>query len=1465
MAGAFQHRPGILNMRILRRILRSVALILAIAVVVCVVAAATIESAWFKEWIRGFIVRKANEQLNATLSIGRLSGNLWSGVEIDDVAVVMNGHPVIAIEKVRAVYSIRDVISKGIVIERVDVTRPAVAMHRDDSGWDLARFIRKKADEAAGSRRTIAIRRLTIAGGAFSMARFDRATVTLEQIDAGLSLQYETGHYTFDITRLSLVSRDPDIPVQQAAGIVELREDDLHFGAVRIRTAETALSVDGDVRQYRAAPVFALQVHSDPLSLPELRRLIPAIGTTKLRPSIDVRLDGPLERLATDFGMRSASGDVAAKGVAGFDDAGRSFDGHVSVRRLDLAPFLDDPAQQSVIDAEATVRLHSTSAPQPDDSAFDSVRGDVALSAPRIHIGKYVVVDDVKTKAKLAGKTVELESLQARAYGVPASAAGTVTLPLGDRPETRFDLTGRVSDVNLARLPSWMRVPPAETRLATAYHVMGAVPRGRPGTEVGGDATFEASTAAGVRIDGGSTASFHVGPDDLRYHVDAQVSNVDLRRIGDEFGIQTLATDRYRSVLNGHVMATVRGSDIDTMDLAATGTLVKSSMFAGEFPEMSFDTTIRNGALRVKAQGQIDSVNLAIAADRPSLEGSVTGTVATDITFADVSNGVRLDSVDAEVTAELEPSSVGAVSIDRGSIAGEYHNAVADVQRLEVAGSDITASGNGTLAFSDSGRSGFWIHANASRLETIGDLVKRPLTGIATVDAVIGGNIRQFVATGDLTAEGVKYEEYGALTAASKFSAKIPDLDWRQASVAADTTATFVEVPGLQVNELTAHTEYAGRRVEFDFTGSQPQRKLAAAGSLEFRPEDEEIQLERLRFDTQGMTWQTEPGRTPIITYGPNGIGVTDLQLVNGDQRISTAGVFGRTSDKLNVTLDNVDLGVVDAWLLRKPQLSGRVTARAEISGAKDKPDVAADFQIDNGKFRDVAYQAFGGRVKYSGEGADVDVRLQQTASQWLTAKGHVPIAAFTARKQSGDRFDLHVDTSTIDLGLVQGLTPAITRVSGTMQAKFDVTGASDDPRIAGTVTVKDGAFRLEDTGVSYTGLNGRIDLLPDRIHIDDLHVLDNQSQQLTASGDLNVAGLQVGDVNLYFSATDFKVLDNALGNLRLNSDLRLTGTFAHPRIEGELDVSTGSLNLDAILARIGNSPYSTTAAQTAAASVGEGAAETESSWRKPQLSVHVVIPDDLLLKARDLRTSGQMLLGLGSVNLTLGGDLNVNASAGRPMTLVGAVNTVRGFYDFQGRRFQILRDGTVRFEGDPINQLDPALNVVGERVIQAVTARVSVRGRLKQPEIELTSTPPLEPSDILALIVFNQPINQLGAGQQVSLAQRAGVMAAGAVSSELTSSVASSLGLDELEINVAPDPGVAAELVVGHQLSQHLYVKVQQGLGDRSQTNVILEYEFNKWLRLQSNLLQGNSAQQQLFQRVHSTGLDLVFSLTFK
>src|SRR4029077_9254870 len=193
-----------------------------------------------------------------------------------------------------------------------------------------------------------------------------------------------------------------------------------------------------------------------------------------------------------------------------------------------------------------------------------------------------------------------------------------------------------------------------------------------------------------------------------------------------------------------------------------------------------------------------------------------------------------------------------------------------------------------------------------------------------------------------------------------------------------------------------------------------------------------------------------------------------------------------------------------------------------------------------------------------------------------------------------------------------------------------------------------------------------------------------------------------------------------------------------------------------------------------------------------------------------------------------------------------------------RGAAFDIRGGGTVRFAGEPLTEIDPILDLRTRRVIQGVEARVNVRGTMKAPDIVLSSTPPLEQADILALIVFNQPLNSLGEGQQISLVQRAQQFATGTLASALSSSIENALGLDTFEINTAPDSGSAASVTIGQQLGQNLYVKVEQGIGGSTQTNVILEYELTRWLRLRTNVLQGSSTTQQLFQRAQGSGVDL-------
>jgi len=52
----------------------------------------------------------------------------------------------------------------------------------------------------------------------------------------------------------------------------------------------------------------------------------------------------------------------------------------------------------------------------------------------------------------------------------------------------------------------------------------------------------------------------------------------------------------------------------------------------------------------------------------------------------------------------------------------------------------------------------------------------------------------------------------------------------------------------------------------------------------------------------------------------------------------------------------------------------------------------------------------------------------------------------------------------------------------------------------------------------------------------------------------------------------------------------------------------------------------------------------------------------------------------------------------------------------------------------------------------------------------------------------------------------------------------------------------------------------VQQAVGGDSATNLLIEYAFTNWMRLQTTVQQGTQTQQPQFQRQQGTGADLIF-----
>ena len=182
-----------------------------------------------------------------------------------------------------------------------------------------------------------------------------------------------------------------------------------------------------------------------------------------------------------------------------------------------------------------------------------------------------------------------------------------------------------------------------------------------------------------------------------------------------------------------------------------------------------------------------------------------------------------------------------------------------------------------------------------------------------------------------------------------------------------------------------------------------------------------------------------------------------------------------------------------------------------------------------------------------------------------------------------GEAIDIDVATSQINLGVVQGFTPYVTNVTGTLQANVKVTGSGYDPHVDGAVDIKAGAFSIPDLGTSYSGLDTKIDLKPDLVTINEFRILDKNKQSMTIGGSLAVHERSVGAVDITVQSDDFKIAANKTADLKFDTDVHITGTIRAPKVEGSVEVEPGTIDVaDVLRLASSRSAYSTTATEIA-------------------------------------------------------------------------------------------------------------------------------------------------------------------------------------------------------------------------------------------------------------------------------------------
>jgi translocation and assembly module TamB len=1496
-------------MAIIRRALHIVAWIGTSAIILLSLVLIVSQTPWFRDWIRRVIVREAKQYLNGELTIGQLGGNLFFGVTLSDVAVDVSGNRVIAIKGLEVDYSVFRLVSQGVVLDRITLRQPSIQMTRDSQGWNLGRLVKAPRREAdrEGPRRPISLKSIVITDGTIDIddrigSTVYRAPRHIDRLNVDAGFEYEPVRYSIDLRKLGLRGADPEFLLEQLSGKIAVREDNLYLEDLAIKTTESNLSIEGVVQSYLRTPVIKL-TGAGRASLPEIGRILKAVAGYDLHPTLTVKTDGPLDRFAMDLDVTSESGVFRGLVTADFRTPDLRFAGtRVRADRFNLGPIFKNPKQKTDITGEATFDIAIFSEPT-DASALDRLSGTFAFRGPRVVAFGYQGAN-VDAAGTVKGPKILLARARANAYGGVATAKGSIVLPQG-RHLISYDLEGTARNVDLRKLPASLRAPKLETNLAvSAYHIRGT------GTAISGSATLETSQVEGATVAAGTVAEFDATARPLRYGARGSLSDLDVQRLGKALEIEALDKPLYAGRINGSFDLAAAGTTLDDLTLKATGTLTDSSITGFRTPQMAFDTEIADADFTVTAKGPFDQLNPAVFTARKGLDGNVNGAVDGTFRIRDLRAPFTVSAFEADGRVTLQPSLVGSVQIAAADVEGRYQAEVADLTRLQVKGPDVSVEASGRLALDRASQSNLKYHIDSRDISEVGRLAGQDaLDGSVVLDGTITGNAAALSTNGTLAANGLVWNDIKALELASKYTVDAPEMDFVNAKVEAASDASFVEIAGNQIKQITAKMTYEKKNLAFETKLQEQTRELDATGSVIFHPDHQEIHMPQLALRTEGIEWRMMPGGDPVVQYHHDRVILKDIKLASGDQTIGVDGTLSRVTDQPSGTLEvharNVDLAQAERLLLQNRGLHGRLLADATISGTASQPVVDGHVEVRDGAFQNYKYQSLVADVDYSGTKITLDATLQQAPDVAITAKGDVPMSIFErstgehVAPTADDVVDLRIQTAALNLGVVQGFTTAVANVGGTLQADVRVTGSGRDPHLGGFIEIRDGAFSVPRAGTSYAGLDTRIDLEPDVIRIRRFEILDENGEQLVVAGQLAVHEREVGAVDITLESENFEVIDNELGDVGIGSRLKVTGQLLRPKLEGEVRIATGRLELDRIL-QLFYDPYRTTAlpevvsaeqtAQTAGSAAdatrlaleraeqGAGApapkteekpaaeAASPNAFEGVALDVRLRIPDNLVVRGRKLRPGGPTRAAIGDLNVTVGGDLTVKKDPGGPVTLVGVVNTVRGTYQFQGRQFDLARDGTLRFAGEPSN---PIVDVTAVRQIPdtGVEARIRITGSLTQPELALSSTPPLDESDILSLIVFNRPINELGTGERASLAATAGGIATGFIATPLGQSIGRALDLDLFEITTSAEGDtLGAGVTVGEQIGDRTFLKLRQQFGERSYTEFLVEYRISDFLRLAASAAPETSgAGNRIGQRrIEAAGIDLIFFFSY-
>ena len=814
---------------------------------------------------------------------------------------------------------------------------------------------------------------------------------------------------------------------------------------------------------------------------------------------------------------------------------------------------------------------------------------------------------------------------------------------------------------------------------------------------------------------------------------------------------------------------------------------------------------------------------------------------------------------EGELRLNLSTSRIRELTLDSVFAVAGLHDSLIRVDTGYAVWKGARVGGSGTLGWGGlhTGRMAFTLAADsliafdslllAATGQPRDPSTDSPLGGTAQATVQLAGNLDTLEASADLLVENLEWQKIRSPRVTGAFSwigGLRPQLT---ASIGSDS----VKVGTWVFHRVGAQARGWADSLEWNAgTGVGSNVGVDGAGRWWRHGQTQVAMFDRLAFALPAHRYRMDESFAVTLSDSAPNISPVTIRAEDGSGMIQLAGrVPGTSAGSLVVRVLGLDLH--DAYgLLQRDTLgvSGELGLDVRVGGTAERPTLRGSMTLDGGKFGDFHAPFLQGVVDYADRRLETNLLLWRTGKNVLDVGATLPLdlALRGAQKRQMDGpLSVHARGDSVDLGILEALTPAVRQVSGVFSTDVNVTGTWEAPRLTGAVEFHDGAMGLPGLGVRYDGMNGKVRFQGDSLVLEKV-AMKGGGGSLAITGSVRLEDLARPVLNLGFRASDFRAIDvSRFLTLDATGGLQLEGPFFHANLRGSLTANSGVLYFADLVTKNIIDLEDPTIADL----VDTTLLRRENLGGKFQNR----FLDSLSITNLGVEMGNDVWLRSAEANIQLSGQVQLSKTR-QAYTPSGTLEAVRGNYTLKigpvTRDFTVER-GTVRYFGD----LNAALDIRATHVVRAVRGEeipviAVITGTLYAPKISLESTfnPPISETDLVSYMVTGYPANE-ATRQGLDLATGLSYFSS-ALSSELERALIQDIGvpLDLIEIR----PGVSSragqstltQLAAGWQLGSKTFLTFNAGFCPEnlsqftySNLGASLEFRFSREWRLQASV----------------------------